>query len=109
MGTDYSRRSMLQTAGCGFGYLAFADLLSRAYGAEQTGATQGGEQPHHYESPLKAKAPHFAAKAKRVIFLFMQGAPSHVDTFDYKPELAASDGKNIGGGARPGPRRAWCG
>jgi Protein of unknown function (DUF1501) len=101
MGAGFSRRSMLQTAGCGFGYLAFADLLSRVYGAEQAGQT---EQPHHYESPLKPKAPHFAAKAKRVIFLFMQGAPSHVDTFDYKPELAASDGKSIGGRTILGPQ-----
>ena len=54
-----------------------------------------GEQ-HHYESPLKAP-PHFPAQAKRVIFLFMQGAPSHVDTFDYKPEFFASDGKKVGG------------
>jgi hypothetical protein len=84
---------MLQSAACGFGYLAFADLLTRAYAAEQ--ASQG--ESHHYESPLKPRAPHFAAKAKRVIFLFMQGAPSHVDTFDYKPELVSSDGKNVGG------------
>ncbi|HEY7118996.1 MAG TPA: DUF1501 domain-containing protein [Tepidisphaeraceae bacterium] len=93
MSNPFSRRSMLQSAACGFGYLAFADLLTRAYAAEQ--ASQG--ESHHYESPLKPRAPHFAAKAKRVIFLFMQGAPSHVDTFDYKPELVSSDGKNVGG------------
>jgi hypothetical protein len=85
---------MLQTAACGFGYLALTDLLARAYG-EETPA-QPAEQ-HHYESPLKVRPPHFPAKAKRVIFLFMQGAPSHVDTFDYKPELIASDGKKVGG------------
>ncbi|HUQ70406.1 MAG TPA: DUF1501 domain-containing protein, partial [Planctomycetaceae bacterium] len=91
MNQPLSRRTMLQTAACGFGYLALTDLLSRTYGAEP--ATSGEK----YESPLKAKAPHFAAKAKRVIFLFMQGAPSHVDTFDYKPELIKSDGKKVGG------------
>jgi hypothetical protein len=87
---------MLQTAACGFGYLALADLVTRAYGAE--------EAPQHYESPLKPKAPHFPAKAKRVIFLFMQGAPSHVDTFDYKPELAKNDGKAFGGRTILGPQ-----
>ncbi len=39
--------------------------------------------------------PHFPAKAKRVIFMFMQGAPSHVDTFDYKPQLTADHGKTV--------------
>jgi hypothetical protein len=99
--TNFSRRSMLQTAACGFGYLALTDLMARAAAAEQ--APTGGET-QHYESPLKAKAPHFAAKAKRVIFLFMQGAPSHVDTFDYKPELAGADGKSVGGRTILGPQ-----
>src|SRR5262249_22406932 len=45
------------------------------------------------DSPLTPKPPHFPAKAKRVIFLCMNGAPSHVDTFDYKATLAATDGK----------------
>jgi ABC-2 type transport system ATP-binding protein len=49
-------------------------------------------------NPLLPKKPHFAAKAKRVIFMFMQGAPSHVDTFDYKPQLEKDDGKTAGGG-----------
>jgi hypothetical protein len=83
---------MLQTAACGFGYLALTDLLSRAYAADATPA-----EKQHYESPLKVKAPHFPARAKRVIFLFMQGGPSHVDTFDYKPTLFSADGKNVGG------------
>jgi len=48
-----------------------------------------------FVNPLAAKLPPFAAKAKRVIFLFMYGGPSHVDTFDYKPELYALDGKTI--------------
>jgi hypothetical protein len=47
-------------------------------------------------SPLLAKKPHFAPRAKRVIFVFMQGGPSHVDTFDYKPLLEREDGKMIG-------------
>jgi hypothetical protein len=93
MNSPFSRRTMLQTAACGFGYLALTDLLARAYGEENAPPAE----QHHYESPLKIRPPHFPAKAKRVIFLFMQGAPSHVDTFDYKPELIASDGKKVGG------------
>ena len=73
-----SRRQVLQTAASGFGYLAFAGLSSWA--AEK-------------EHPLAPKQPHFKARAKRVIFLCMEGAPSHVDTFDYKPKLGADDGK----------------
>ncbi len=83
-----TRRQMLRSAACGFGYLALADLCSQARAAEAP------EQPH-YESPLLPKLSHFPAKAKRVIFLFMQGAPSHVDTFDYKPQLAKDDGKIV--------------
>ena len=48
-----------------------------------------------HANPLAPEGPHFAPKAKSVIFLFMYGGPSHVDTFDYKPELYALDGKTI--------------
>ena len=74
-----SRRTILKSASCGFGYLAFASLAAQA-AAE--------------DSPLVARPPHFAPRAKRVIFMFMQGAPSHVDTFDEKPELARHDGQS---------------
>ncbi len=77
-----SRRELLRRAACGFGFLALADLCSRAV-AEAAA------------NPLAAKAPHFTPRAKRVIFLYMQGAPSHVDTFDYKPKLQADDGKTV--------------
>jgi len=84
----FSRRELLQTASAGFGYLAFAGLSTRA--ADQESGL----------NPLAAKAPHFKASAKRVIFLCMQGGPSHVDTFDYKPQLAVDAGKGgkFGGG-----------
>jgi hypothetical protein len=75
-----TRREALKSAAVGFGYLAFAGLSTWA--AER-------------ESPLAPKAPHFPAKAKRVIFLCMEGAPSHVDTFDYKPKLPQLDGKSM--------------
>src|SRR5918993_5862066 len=85
--TLFSRRDALRTAACGFGYLAFASL-----------AQQAAAQEASYVSPVAPKAPHFSPRAKRVIFLFMQGGPSHVDTFDYKPKLIADDGKSYGRG-----------
>lgn len=65
---------------CGFGYLAAAGLANQEAQAART-------------SPLPL--PHFPPRAKRVIFLFMQGGPSHVDTFDYKPRLAKDNGKML--------------
>src|SRR3954468_15555041 len=92
-----SRRQMLMQAGAGFGYLALQGMLGQqalAAGVSSgTAATPGAVKPVTSMSPLAAKLPHFAAKAKRVIFLFMQGGPSHLDTFDYKPKLQADGGK----------------
>jgi uncharacterized protein DUF1501 len=70
-----SRRQALRSLACGFGYLALADLADAA------------------ANPLAPRQPHHAPKAKRVIFILMQGGPSHVDTFDYKPRLARDDGR----------------
>lgn len=81
-----SRRELLQTTAIGFGWLALADLLAAA---EQSTAPPAGQ------NPLAPKLPHFPARAKRVIFLFMHGGPSQVDTFDYKPKLIADDGKPL--------------
>jgi hypothetical protein len=88
---SFSRRRLLQGTSSGFGYLAFSAL-----------STWANETALHATSPLSPKQPHFAARAKRVIFLFMPGAPSHVDTFDYKPKLSADSGKESGRG-RGGP------
>ena len=74
----FTRRDLLRTSSCGFGYLALAGLAQQANAAK----------PSFSDSPLLPKDPHFTPKAKRVIFLFMQGGPSHIDTFDHKPELA---------------------
>jgi len=75
-----SRRRFLQDSACGFGALAFAGLgAGRALAAST--------------DPLAPKLPHHAPKAKRVIFLFMQGGVSHVDSYDYKPRLDQHDGK----------------
>jgi hypothetical protein len=73
------RRAFLQTAGCGFGWLAWSALA-----ADRTLA-----------APVNQPLPQFAPRAKRIIFLFMQGGPSQVDTFDYKPRLAEEDGKQM--------------
>jgi hypothetical protein len=83
--TPFSRREFLKTSSNGFGYLAFAALAQQqALRANPQAAT----------GPLAPKTPHFAPRAKHVIFLCMQGAPSHVDTFDYKPKLIADNGKS---------------
>jgi hypothetical protein len=76
-----TRRELLATAGNGFGMLALAGLLK----AEEA------------RDPLAPRAPHFPAKAKAAIWLFINGGPSHVDTWDYKPELQKRDGQELAG------------
>src|SRR5437764_1373301 len=74
-----TRRDFLRTTSAGFGWLAFAAL-------------QAAENKR-YVSPLAPKPTHHQARAKRVIFMFMNGGPSHLETFDWKPEL-----KRVGAG-----------
>jgi hypothetical protein len=74
------RRHLLRQLGAGFGWLAFQGLAAAEAAREH---------------PLATRAGHFAARAKRVIFLFMHGGPSQVDTFDWKPLLARDDGKEL--------------
>ena len=76
---NLSRRALLQAAGCGFGSLAFAGMSSTASALST--------------DPLAPKKTHHKPRAKRVIFLFMQGGVSHVDSFDHKPRLAKDEGK----------------
>lgn len=80
-----SRRHHLKRCSLGFGGLALASLLNDESAAETSGA----------RSPLAAKLSHFPARAKRVVFLFMKGGPSHIDTFDHKPQLDRDDGKEF--------------
>ena len=75
-----SRREMLKQSSAGFGSLALAALLG--------GESRAGQTPFEQQ-------PHFTPKAKRVIFLFMHGGPSHMDTFDYKPQLQKDSGKPL--------------
>ncbi len=84
---EVSRRWFLQQCGVGLGAAAFGQLLTRAgYAATVPDPSTPSA------NPLAPKPPHFAPKAKRVIFLFMAGAPSHLELFDNKPELAKFDG-----------------
>lgn len=84
-----SRREMLRRTAAGFGSLALAAILGEENLQAATPSIPG--------SPSIAKPPHFPPRAKRVIFLFMKGGPSHVDTFDPKPLLDRDDGKPFPG------------
>jgi hypothetical protein len=79
--SSLSRREALSRLACGFGGLALASLLA--------------DEARAANDPLAPKPPHFTAKARRVIFLFMHGGVSHVDTFDPKPKLAEMNGKPL--------------
>jgi hypothetical protein len=85
-----TRREFLWQAGAGFTGLALTGLLSTdGFFANQAAAA------HRRDNPLAPKKPHFSGKAQSVIFLFMYGGPSQVDTFEYKPKLYELDGKTI--------------
>ncbi len=81
-----TRRQLLQRCGMGFGAMALGGML-----APQAASATAGEAAN----PLLPRAPHFPAKAKHVIHLFMNGGPSHLDTFDPKPMLAKYAGKDL--------------
>lgn len=82
-----SRREMLVQTGCGFGMLALCDVLARA-----NDSATGADVASH---PFAQRLPHHPPRAKRVIFLYMPGGPSHVDLFDPKPRLAVDNGKPL--------------
>nr|AEH26463.1 hypothetical protein [uncultured Acidobacteria bacterium A2] len=88
-----TRREFLWEAGGGFTSLALAALLERDGFLSGQARAADGVTP--FENPLAPRQPHFAPKAKACIFLFMYGGPSHIDTFDYKPDLYPLDGKTI--------------
>src|SRR5690242_5313796 len=87
-GPFMSRREMLERTASGFGAVALAALLGEEATAETSDATRA-------KDPLLPRPTHFKAKAKNVIFLFMDGGPSQVDTFDPKPRLAKEHGQPI--------------
>jgi len=88
MNTHFNRRQLLSASSAGFGMLALKGLFASNAQAALV-------------NPLVPTKTHFPARAKRVIFLFMQGGPSQVDTFDFKPELTRMHGVKAGGGDSP--------
>jgi len=85
----FNRRRMLSTVASGFGLLGLAGLVTEAKAREISRERDAAA------NPLAAKPPHHAPKARRVIFLFMNGGPSHVDLLDPKPRLTADHGKPL--------------
>jgi hypothetical protein len=94
-----TRREFLWQVGGGFAGLALIDLLSRDGFFEKQAAAEESAAKAADSAPylLAPKPSHFPAKARRAVFFFMNGAPSHVDTFDPKPELDKHDGEPYGG------------
>ena len=88
-----TRREFLWEIGGGFGSVALSGLFGGDGFMARQAVAADGVTP--FQSPLAPKAPPLPAKAKSVIFLFMYGGPSHVDTFDFKPNLYPLDGKTI--------------
>jgi hypothetical protein len=87
-----TRREFLWQSGCGFAGTALAGLLGEDFFARQTVAADGVTA---FANPLAPREPHFEPQATACIFLFMYGGPSHIDTFDYKPEMYGRDNQTI--------------
>ncbi|HCP13308.1 MAG TPA: DUF1501 domain-containing protein, partial [Planctomycetaceae bacterium] len=89
-----TRRETLWQSGCGFPGLALASLL-HTDGAENCAAADESDSPSAFRNPLAPQSPHFQPRAKNVIFLYMYGGPSQIDTFDYKPDMYGMDGRTV--------------
>src|SRR6516165_8502378 len=89
----YSRRDFLRRTGAGAGMIGLTSLLADSGLLVPSAHAASGALIH----PLAPKNPHFPAKAKSVIWLFMNGGQSQVDTWDYKPALEKYDGKDLPG------------
>src|SRR5436305_7724846 len=98
-GRFVSRRNFLFEAGGGISGLALLSLLNqdKLLAAPATGATGCASSETFPGSPYLPKPPHFRPRAKSVISLFMSGGVSHIDTFDYKPDLAKHHGQPLEG------------
>ena len=90
-----TRREFLWQTGAGFTGLALTGMLSRDGFPGGTALAADGPPPRSFVNPMAAKKPMHPAKAKAVIFLFMYGGPSQIDTFDYKPNMIGMDGKTV--------------
>ncbi len=87
-----TRREFLWQAGGGFASVALAGLLGEEFFRAQAVAADGVTP---FANPLAPKKPHRSPKARSVIFLYMYGGPSHLDTFDYKPDMIGMDNKTV--------------
>src|SRR5262249_13766387 len=92
-----TRRHFFRACGVGVGKMGLASLLVGSQGRGEDTDTTPASTPNPTEAanPLAPRLPHFAPRAKRVIFLFMAGAPSQLDLFDFKPALRKYDGQPI--------------
>ena len=88
-----TRREFLWETGAGFTGLGLTGLMSQDGFLSRQSVAADGQAP--WQNPLAARPPHFTPKAKSVIFLYMYGGPSHMDTFDYKPSMYGMDGKTV--------------
>jgi Protein of unknown function (DUF1501) len=100
-GTPLSRRWFLRECGIGLGKIGLAALLTEAWSSKSQGAAA------EFRNLLAPRPPHFPGKAKAVIHLFMAGAPSQLDLFDSKPELAKYEGKPLPPSVIGGQRYAF--
>ena len=91
MNSQHSRRAMLSQLGAGFGTLAFGALAAESRGSERISSSRQIDPL----APFAPRMPDFSPRAKSVIFLFMVGGPSQIDTYDYKPELQRLDGQPV--------------
>ncbi|MBI3880102.1 MAG: DUF1501 domain-containing protein [Verrucomicrobia bacterium] len=103
-GLNLTRRWFLRDCGVGLGKVALGSLLADSLVGRVAAAAAAKPSP---VNPLAPRQPHFAAKAKRVIHMFMAGAPSQLDLFDYKPELAKLEGKPLPPSVIRGQRYAF--
>lgn len=87
-----TRREFLWQSGCGFAGTALAGMLGDDFFASQTVAADGRTP---FQNPLAPKEPHHEPDATACIFLFMYGGPSHIDTFDYKPDMIGRDNQTV--------------
>ena len=97
---EITRRHFFEQCGVGVGKIALASMLaggSRAFaaGSATSQASTAPATAPAFPNPLAVKAPHFPAKAKRIIYMFQVGAPSQLDLFDSKPMLVKHDGQPI--------------
>jgi len=97
-----TRRYFLRQCTAGLGAMALGSLLGCGNSQKET-----AEQTLFPENPLNVSAPHFAPKAKKVIFLHMAGAPSQLELFDYKPKLQELNGKPCPASLLEGKRFAF--